>query len=348
MTSARRRKSGTSIGWRLYVATWTLLGVTAATYLATAVSWADLAERYGAPGTALQQQSNEAQRAQARMAQSVKSLEVENSALADKVNDLNSKLTAARTELAGMRADLAEAKAAAEARVASARPSETAPPTTAAPSAGAAAGGSAAPIVTTINGSAAAAPATSTPEAEPSDNGLIPVVQPSNMPPLPPRVPQAERSRIASAPLIKADANQPPLRGADIATGSVASRIPAPAAKPADRAPSTATSENVAFGPATVAPARADPASDPIALRLSNAPSISSLKLSWRVLRERHGSLLGGLRPRFRTVAGGATGVTYQLVAGPVASRSEADQVCTILRAQNVRCAIDAFAGDPL
>jgi len=324
----------------MYVMTWSFLGVTAAVYLATAVSWAELGERFAPAPAALQQQTNEAQRASAEHDGTIQLLRSENAALARRITDLDATLTEERAVAQSLRKDLAAMKAT---RAQPAANADSGPSNTVEVGAGRVpdpatlSGGQVAlrglPGVQTLNGSAGAGPSEKpqdrvpvAPPVQTTEVSAPEIEQPNRYPPLPPRVP---REILASTPT-----------ASDISTGSVA-RVSPP--RPEERATAP-----VAFGAPTVRPAQTDEGADGVALRLSSAPSISSLRLSWRVLRERHGSILSGLNPRFRTVPDGPTGVTYQLVAGPIASRTEADQVCTILRAQDVGCAIDAFAGDPL
>ncbi|MEM9029204.1 MAG: hypothetical protein AAGC70_12625 [Pseudomonadota bacterium] len=119
-------------------------------------------------------------------------------------------------------------------------------------------------------------------------------------------------------------------------------REPKPSAKaPPAVAPSTAP---ITFGAPTVTAA----APKSVALRLSSGPSIESLRLSWGYLKERHASILQGLRPRFAQSRGGADGSVYHLLAGPMETRAEATQVCAILRAQSVACEVAQYEGNTL
>ena len=122
-------------------------------------------------------------------------------------------------------------------------------------------------------------------------------------------------------------------------TGSVASVTAASAlvtAKP------PAQAQAISFGPATV-----KPAPKPVGIKVSTGDSVDSLRLSWSLLSEKHGDALKSLQPRV-VVSGDPQNPTYDLVAGPVKSKSEANRVCKTLTAQGVPCTVGAFAGDSL
>lgn len=173
-------------------------------------------------------------------------------------------------------------------------------------------------------------------------------------PPLPERAARAQDAqpaRIAGITVIN---------GGGAATASV----PATAPKTVAAVPAEAPKARVSEEPKPAAAAtRSKPAKAPepitfgapivvaatppqVALRLSTGPSVESLRLSWQLLQERHNSILQGLEPKYQPDGGSAN--RYELLAGPMASRAEADQVCTILRAQSVQCGIATFSGDPL
>lgn len=103
-----------------------------------------------------------------------------------------------------------------------------------------------------------------------------------------------------------------------------------------------AATQPITFGPATVTPA-----SLPIGVRLATGPSVDSLRLSWTALADRHGPTLRQLQPRYVTGIG-ATGLTYDLIAGPFATQAEATEVCARLHANGARCALGEFTGNAL
>jgi SPOR domain len=125
--------------------------------------------------------------------------------------------------------------------------------------------------------------------------------------------------------------NSPP--ASPITTGS----LPAPPAPPAPPA------QPIDFGPATVTPAP-----PPVALQLGSGPSLEALQLNWSLLSEQHHSVLKDLEPRYQAVGGAGDGVTYQLMAGPIATAGEAKRVCALLRAKKVACGVGPFGGEAL
>ncbi len=85
------------------------------------------------------------------------------------------------------------------------------------------------------------------------------------------------------------------------------------------------------------------------AVRLTAGPSPDALRLSWSLLNERHKSILGNLKPRYRS-AGTATPTTsrYQLLAGPFRTAAEARRACQTLQARQVSCQPASFSGNAL
>ncbi|MGF1648837.1 MAG: hypothetical protein ACFCUN_00120 [Hyphomicrobiaceae bacterium] len=182
-------------------------------------------------------------------------------------------------------------------------------------------------------------------------------VRPGRVPPLPRRVPEAQRLALAAGgePLTTGSIPRPQTVDSGIAPApKPGERLPQAVPQQASPAPTpdSATSDRpvIAFGaPVVTASVPTETIAKPElpALRLTTAPSVDSLRLSWRVLRERNGGLLDGLEPRYRLVPS-PSGPAFQLFAGPVASLEEADQLCRFLRQQNVNCAPDIHAGEAL
>jgi SPOR domain len=108
------------------------------------------------------------------------------------------------------------------------------------------------------------------------------------------------------------------------------------------QAPAKAATQAISFGPATV-----KPAPKPVGIKVSTGDSVDSLRLSWSLLSEKHGEALKNMQPRV-VASGDPQNPTYDLVAGPVKSKAEANKVCKLLAAQGVPCTIGAFAGDSL
>ncbi|MCH9764948.1 MAG: hypothetical protein K0U34_03015 [Alphaproteobacteria bacterium] len=123
---------------------------------------------------------------------------------------------------------------------------------------------------------------------------------------------------------------------------------PKPAAKPVTKTNvqtgslGAANAKPIDFGPAVVTRA-----TRPIGVRIATGPSIDSLRLSWSALADRHGSTLRKLEPRYVTGID-ATGLTYDLIAGPFNTADEATEVCLRLHANGARCALGEFTGNAL
>ena len=126
--------------------------------------------------------------------------------------------------------------------------------------------------------------------------------------------------------------------------GAAASR-PAPvAALTSDSETATLTS----FGTATVTPAKPEP-TGPIGLRISNGPSLDALRLSWSLLADRHSAQLRNMGARYAArVPEGDGDPSFDLIAGPIKSKTEAARVCKALAAKNIPCKVGDFAGDAL
>lgn len=105
------------------------------------------------------------------------------------------------------------------------------------------------------------------------------------------------------------------------------------------------------FTPSVVKAAEPQPAAAgaqrPIGLRVATGPSIDALRLSWSVLTDRHGDTLKSLEPRYVTGID-ESGLTYDLVAGPVKTAAEAQRVCAELQGKGIRCTIGEYAGEAL
>src|SRR5262245_26012934 len=101
-----------------------------------------------------------------------------------------------------------------------------------------------------------------------------------------------------------------------------------------------ASRSTIAFGEPQVTPAQA------YAVQLASGPSLDALRMSWLALRDQHGSALGALQPRYVAPRGG-TG-TYRLVAGPLASKADADKVCADMGLTRNDCFATTVLGKPL
>lgn len=106
----------------------------------------------------------------------------------------------------------------------------------------------------------------------------------------------------------------------------------------------------ISFGPPTVthanAPAEANIGGQ-VGVQIATGPSVDSLRLSWTLLKERHGAGLNGFEPRYTTDMSGSE-QTYDLIVGPVASADEGKKLCQELAMKGTPCAVSRFTGDAL
>jgi hypothetical protein len=117
---------------------------------------------------------------------------------------------------------------------------------------------------------------------------------------------------------------------------------PAPAASPPNLETGSipAPPPSITFGAPEVTPAQT------YAVQLASGPSLDALRTSWLALREEHGQRLGELKPRYVATRGG-TG-PYGLIVGRLASKAEAEQVCTDIGLSRKDCFVTTALGKPL
>lgn len=147
--------------------------------------------------------------------------------------------------------------------------------------------------------------------------------------------------------LVNADAASNDVAGErGLETGSVAQ-----AAKAAAKAAKTAAAKPKAADPATdpidFADTVVQPATVPVGIQLSSGASIDSLRLSWSLLADRHAGTLKKLEPRY-VARGDMDNPTYDLIAGPIKSKGDAERLCKALLAKNVPCAVSDYIGAAL
>ncbi|HPG89828.1 MAG TPA: SPOR domain-containing protein, partial [Hyphomicrobium sp.] len=129
--------------------------------------------------------------------------------------------------------------------------------------------------------------------------------------------------------------------GAALETGSVSGQVAQmKTAKPA--VPDKAIADEQAFDTAIVKPAK-----QPIGVKVSTGASVDSLRLIWSLLNERHGDALEKLEPRY-TTAGDAMNPTFDLVAGPIPTKADAQKICQTLTGRGLSCSIRDFSGRQL
>jgi hypothetical protein len=84
----------------------------------------------------------------------------------------------------------------------------------------------------------------------------------------------------------------------------------------------------------------------PFGVRLATASSLEGLRLNWRSLLERHGTVLRPLSAHYLPPS--ADEGTYQLIAGPVATADQAKNICVTLHARDVACSLIVFGGEAM
>jgi TolA-binding protein len=104
---------------------------------------------------------------------------------------------------------------------------------------------------------------------------------------------------------------------------------------------SIAPKEEITFGEPVVT--RAGPVA--FAVQLAAGPSLQGLRQSWGQLRERHGSLAA---LEARVVPPRSDGGPYRLLAGPFATKADADRVCTEMGVGRNGCYVTTYIGTPL
>jgi hypothetical protein len=132
------------------------------------------------------------------------------------------------------------------------------------------------------------------------------------------------------------------------ASGGAKKTIAAPAAAP-EPEPTLETGSVAAGAPPPVAfgPAVVTPAGKALGLRIATGPSVDSLRLSWSLLSGRHEENLAALEPRYIT-GSDASGLTYELIVGPIGSAADAKRICKELTQKGTSCQLGDFVGDAL
>src|SRR5262249_9639585 len=124
------------------------------------------------------------------------------------------------------------------------------------------------------------------------------------------------------------------------ARGAANAAPPEPAAPGIETSSIRGPSAAITFGEPVVTPSRSA-----YGVQLAAGPSLDAMRLSWTVLRERHGAVLAALTPRVVAPRGEGP---YRLVAGPLPTRAEADKVCADLGVGRQGCFATSFMGEPL
>jgi hypothetical protein len=90
------------------------------------------------------------------------------------------------------------------------------------------------------------------------------------------------------------------------------------------------------------------PSKGEFAIDLGGAASIETLRALWTNLKTNHGPLLTGLQPLVVQHPKQPSGVTYRLVAGPLANAEEAARLCSRFPALRTGCHPSKFSGAQL
>jgi hypothetical protein len=155
--------------------------------------------------------------------------------------------------------------------------------------------------------------------------------------------PQEAKAAAASPIIINGDLGD----GSSIETGSVDTKpegdkhgkSAAASADTQDSKDSKKSADSViSFGPAVV-----KPAAKPVGIRVASGTSVDGLKLSWSLLSEHH-ELLRNLKPRY-VDSGDAVNPSFDLLAGPIKTKADAQRRCKKLTANNVPCTVGEFKG---
>lgn len=122
---------------------------------------------------------------------------------------------------------------------------------------------------------------------------------------------------------------------------------PAKPAAPAAAKPATpaAPAKSIETGSIEQPKAGAPVKPAPVGVLLATGPSLDSLRLSWQILNDRHGTTMKQLQPRY-VVSGKADERTYGLVAGPLANVAAAKDVCKTMSDNGISCEVSQYRGN--
>jgi SPOR domain len=172
--------------------------------------------------------------------------------------------------------------------------------------------------------------------------GQVAGQRPTNRAVLAEEAPQAEpaRPQRVMAGIALAQPGTPP----GLLVGPAAAQVPVKVDPRAPAVPKTTLVNPVKTGglpeaaPATVGRRQAG-------LLVASGPSLDAMRLSWSVLSQNHGGVLGPVEPRVQQAGDGSI---FQLIAGPYASDADAAKACANLRARGVTCRMAEFGGAAL
>lgn len=159
-----------------------------------------------------------------------------------------------------------------------------------------------------------------------------------------PAAPAAEAAAEPTAPPAST-AHAPKVINADttvVTTGLTTGTVSDAGSVPGNAPTMTAATDAISFGPAVV-----KHAPKPVGIKLASGASVDSLRLSWSLLADKHSDALKSLEARYVT-GGDAQNPNFDLVAGPIKSKAQANKVCKDLAAKGVPCTVGAFGGEAL
>lgn len=337
-----------------YVLAWSAVGILATGYLAIAGLAPELLERGAAdPSFIADPQSNQGQRAAARLAADV-------NALKDSIAAVQLDLAKVKTDVAGQNARdkaLSAQLVALERRLGAAQGNAVEATEPASPQTGKPRSASAPTSNTEPNEQADAAPAEAPAAAKARTSGA----------PTQPKLVNAEASVLAAPGLtlenpIELQPQPGPAAIETASTAAAGARAGAKAVKPAaaaaaaktaaataaatvldtDAAAATTDGEVIDLGTPVVTSAAKS-----MGVQISSGASVDSLRLSWSLLADRHGDALKNLEARY-IARGDVESPTYDLIAGPLKSKGDAQRVCKSLMAKGVPCKVGDFLGEAL
>lgn len=157
---------------------------------------------------------------------------------------------------------------------------------------------------------------------------------------------KATAARLAAIPAPATAAAATAAEGAGEPRATKAQREARSPETPAEIAAAVTAQAATTLSAPAAKPVEARPKGPPLGLWVGTGPSLDAVRLSWQLLQEGNKGTLKALEARFVESSGDPP--AYQLIAGPVATREEANKACERLRAKQSRCTVIPFTGQPL
>ncbi|RTL64976.1 MAG: SPOR domain-containing protein [Hyphomicrobiales bacterium] len=147
-------------------------------------------------------------------------------------------------------------------------------------------------------------------------------------------------SRLSRVEGEEKDGPDDPYAQPRVETGSLAGQD---SEQPAAATPPPPVQPVVTFGAPVVTPSKGKGSG--FAVQIGAGSSVDALRATWKQLQSKHDNLSG---LEARVVAPKAEGGKYRLVAGPFASKADAEKACTDMGVGRTGCFSTSFHGDPL